>query len=101
MESFTQQPPVAVVAAGNHALATKPDQERFSLQVQQRRFGLWLNEKGAVRGQVELGFVDFAKATPTVQALPRLRIERAEEPRGRERAGHRAHLREHWGRRGR
>ncbi|QQR43548.1 hypothetical protein JKA73_31710 [Myxococcus xanthus] len=52
-----------------------------------------------MRDQVELGFVDFAKATPTVQALPRLRIARAEEPRGHERAGHQAHLREHWGRR--
>ncbi|WP_194866460.1 hypothetical protein [Myxococcus sp. CA005] len=47
-----------------------------------------------MRGQVELGFVDFAKATPTVQALPRLRIARTEKPRGRERAGHPAHLRE-------
>jgi hypothetical protein len=78
VESFTQQTPVAVVAAGNHALATKPDHERFSLQVQQSRFGLWINEKGSVRGQVELDFVDFAKATPTVQALPRLRIARAD-----------------------
>lgn len=97
MESFTQQPPEVVVAAGTH----KPDQERFSLQVKQSRFGLWLNEEGTVRGQVELGFVDSAKATPTVQALPRLRITRAEKPRGCERAGHQAHLREHWGRRAR
>ncbi|GEL74108.1 hypothetical protein [Myxococcus virescens] len=51
MESFSQQPPVAVVAAGNH----KPDQERFILQVKQSRFGLWLNEEGTVRGQAELG----------------------------------------------
>ncbi|WP_141621452.1 hypothetical protein [Myxococcus sp. AB036A] len=93
MESFTQQPPVAVVAAGTH----KPDQERFSLQVKQSRFGLWLNEESTVRGLVELGFVDSAKAPLTVQALPRLRIARAEEPRGCERAGHRAHLREHSG----
>lgn len=90
MESFSQQPPVAVVAAGNH----KPDQERFILQVKQSRFGLWLNEEGTVRGQVELGFVDLATATPTMQALPRLCIGRAEKPRGREGAGHRAHFRE-------
>ncbi len=78
VESFTQQTPVAVVAAGNHALATRPDQARFSFQVQQSRFGVWINEKGPVRGQLELDFVDFAKATPTVQAQPRLRIARAD-----------------------
>lgn len=35
-----------------------------------------------MRGQVQLGFVDSAKATPTVQAMPRLCIARAEEPVG-------------------
>ncbi|WP_246356748.1 hypothetical protein [Pyxidicoccus fallax] len=78
LESFTQQTMVAVTAAGNHALATKPEHDRFSFQVQQTRFGIWVNEKGAFRGQVELDFVDFAKATPTVQANPRLRIARAD-----------------------
>lgn len=77
-ESFTQQDMVAVTAAANHALATQPQYDRFSLQVQQSRFGLWVGERGPVRGQVELDFVDFAKATPTVQALPRLRIARVD-----------------------
>jgi hypothetical protein len=78
LESFSQPNEVAVTAAGSWALATRPEHARFSIQVQQSRLGLWVNEKGTVRGQVEVDFVDFTKATPTVQALPRLRIARAD-----------------------
>jgi hypothetical protein len=77
-ESFSQATAVAITAAGNPAYATQPDNARFSLQVQQSRFGIWVNEKGAFRGQLEFDFVDFAKATPTVQEVPRVRIARAD-----------------------
>jgi hypothetical protein len=78
VESFNQPNAVAPTAAGHPVLANRPDESRFSLQVGQSRFGLWVNEKGTLRGQVEVDFVDFTKATPTVQAVPRLRIARVD-----------------------
>lgn len=78
VESFGQPNEVAVTAAGDLPLAVRPGQARQSFQVQQSRVGLWVNEGGAFRGQLEVDFVDFTKATPTVQALPRLRIARVD-----------------------
>jgi hypothetical protein len=84
VESFGQPNASAVTAAGNPALAAFPGgqgtQEEASLtfQIAQSRLGFWFNEKGAVRGQFELDFIDFTKSSPTVGALPRLRIGKVE-----------------------
>ncbi|AKJ04148.1 Hypothetical protein AA314_05774 [Archangium gephyra] len=74
MESFSQPNESAVTAAGNPVFSNFPDAARHTFQVAQSRVGFWLNEKGPLRAQVEIDFVDFTKATPTVASLPRLRI---------------------------
>lgn len=76
VESFSQPNASAITAAANPLLADHPSRSRYSFQVAQSRLGLWANEKGAVFGQVEVDFIDFAKSTPTVASLPRLRIAR-------------------------
>jgi hypothetical protein len=78
VESFNQPNAVAITAAGNPVLSNLPDAARFSLQVAQSRAGFWLNEQGQIRAQLEVDFVDFTKATPTVASLPRLRIARVD-----------------------
>jgi hypothetical protein len=77
-ESFSQPNGVAVTAAGNPVFSVSPDKARYTFQAAQSRFGLWVNEKGPLRGQLEFDFVDFTKASPTVASLPRLRIARAD-----------------------
>jgi len=74
VESFSQPNASAITAAGNPVLANSPDHARLTFQVAQSRLGLWVNEKGRVRGHVEIDFIDFSKASPTVASLPRLRI---------------------------
>jgi hypothetical protein len=78
VESFGQPNAVAITAAGHPVLSVSPDRARYSFQVAQSRAGLWVNEKGPVRGQLEVDFVDFTKATPTVASLPRLRLARVD-----------------------
>ncbi|WP_375770604.1 hypothetical protein NR798_06815 [Archangium gephyra] len=78
VESFGQPNAVAITAAGNPVLSVAPDKARYSFQVAQSRVGFWLNEKGPLRAQLELDFVDVTKATPTVASLPRLRIARVD-----------------------
>ncbi len=78
VESFSQPNASAITAAGNPVLATAPADPRLTFQVAQSRAGLWLNEKGVVRGQLEIDFIDFSKASPTVASLPRLRIAKVE-----------------------
>ncbi|HTV18780.1 MAG TPA: hypothetical protein VMG12_08920 [Polyangiaceae bacterium] len=84
VESFGQPNASAVTAAGNPVLSAFPGapgtQEEASLtfQIAQSRLGFWFNEKGAVRGQFELDFIDFTKSSPTTGALPRLRIGKVE-----------------------
>jgi uncharacterized membrane protein (GlpM family) len=78
VESFSQPNAVAITAAANPVLATAPTTPRMSFQVAQSRLGLWLNEKGAIRAQAEIDFIDYTKATPTVASLPRLRIAKIE-----------------------
>ncbi len=46
---------------------------RDSFQVAQSRLGL-LIENGRVAAHFEFDFIDFSKASPTTQAVPRLRI---------------------------
>ncbi|HZH17763.1 MAG TPA: hypothetical protein VE057_25650 [Archangium sp.] len=74
LESYNQPNESASTAAGNPVYANFPEATRHSFQVAQSRVGFWLNEKGPLRAQVEIDFVDFTKATPTVASLPRLRI---------------------------
>jgi len=78
VESFSQPNAVAISAAGNPIFSVAPDNARYTLQVAQSRVGFWLNEKGQARAQLEIDFVDFAKATPTVASLPRVRIARVD-----------------------
>ncbi|QRO02303.1 hypothetical protein JRI60_26470 [Archangium violaceum] len=74
VESFNQPNASAITAAGNPAYSNFPNATRHSFQVAQSRAGFWLNEKGPLRAQLEVDFVDFTKATPTVASLPRLRL---------------------------
>ena len=59
VESFSQPNAVAITAAGNPILSVTPDKARYTFQVAQSRIGFWLNEKGPVRAQLELDFVDL------------------------------------------
>ncbi|WP_257456081.1 hypothetical protein [Archangium lipolyticum] len=74
VESFNQPNASAITAAGNPAYSNFPNATRHTFQVAQSRVGFWLNEKGPLRAQLEIDFVDFTKATPTVASLPRLRL---------------------------
>lgn len=78
VESFSNPNMVAMTAAGNPVLSNSPAQARLSFQIQQSRLGVWFGEGTPYRAQVELDFVDFTKASPTVAALPRLRIAKLE-----------------------
>ena len=76
VESFSQPNGTAITAAANPMLATSPSGERLTFQVGQSRLGFQFNEKGAIRAQLELDFLDFSKASPTVASVPRLRLAR-------------------------
>lgn len=78
VESFSNPNASAPTAAANPVLANLADEARLSFQVAQTRFGLWINEPGVVRGHLEFDFIDFAKSSPTVQSLVRLRIAAVE-----------------------
>jgi hypothetical protein len=78
LESFSNPNASAPTAAANPVLANLADESRLTFQVAQSRFGLWVNEGGDVRGHLEFDFIDFAKSSPTVQALVRLRIAAVE-----------------------
>ena len=78
LESFSNPNSSAPTAAANPVLANLPDDSRLTLQVAQTRFGFWINEPGELRGHLEFDFIDFGKASPTVQALLRLRIATVE-----------------------
>jgi hypothetical protein len=74
VESYGRPNQTATTAAANPVLAATPDDPAFSFHVGQTRLGIKIAEEHAVRAQVEIDFVDFDKATPTVASLPRLRI---------------------------
>lgn len=78
VESFGQPNASAVTAAGNPVVSIAPGDPRLTFQVAQSRLGLAVNEAGQVRAQLEVDFLDFSKASPTVVSLPRLRIARIE-----------------------
>lgn len=77
-ESFSQPNMTAITAAGNPAYANAPDNGRLSFQIGQSRLGVWFGEGTPYRAQLEFDFIDFAKASPTVAAVPRLRIGKIE-----------------------
>lgn len=79
VESYSQPNASAATAAGNPVIASPLAHESsYTLQVAQSRFGIWFAEGQPVRGQLEFDFIDFGKSSPTVQALPRLRIAKVE-----------------------
>lgn len=79
VESYSQPNASAGTAAGNPVIASPLAHESsYTLQVAQSRFGIWFAEGQPVRGQLEFDFIDFGKSSPTVQALPRLRIAKVE-----------------------
>jgi hypothetical protein len=64
------------LTAPTHALPASIIREqgsRLSFQTQQTRIGLGMN-KGPTIGRLEFDFVDFSKASPTTQMVPRVRI---------------------------
>ncbi|MDB5215998.1 MAG: hypothetical protein JWO86_3925 [Myxococcaceae bacterium] len=73
-ESFGNPNEGAITAAGNPVLAPLHATPRATFHVAQSRFGFQLNEKGHFRGHVEIDFYDATKSTPTVTAVPRVRI---------------------------
>jgi hypothetical protein len=78
VESYSQPNASAPTAAGNPVFSNAPDRARLSFQIVQSRLGFWFGEGFPVRAQIELDFIDFAKASPTVAALPRIRIAKLE-----------------------
>lgn len=78
VESFSQPNMIAATAAGNPVLTAIQDEAAITFQAAQSRLGFWFNEKGPIRGQFELDFVDFSKSSPTTASVPRLRIAKLE-----------------------
>jgi hypothetical protein len=78
VDTFNQPNASAITMAGDPVFSVAPDRPRYTLQVAQSRIGVWIHEKGPVRGQLEVDFIDFTKSTPTVASLPRLRIARVD-----------------------
>ena len=77
VESFGNPNSSAMTAAANPLFLAAPDSAYLSFQVQQTRAGLMVGEGTPVRGQIEIDFIHFDQASPTVQAFPRIRIAEA------------------------
>lgn len=73
VESFSQPNFSAFTAAGNPVFQYAAQRAQSSFQVAQSRFGLLAKTSPETTARLELDFIDFAKATPTTAALPRLR----------------------------
>jgi hypothetical protein len=74
VESFGRANTSAPTGAAMPMFISDLDAARTTFQVQQTRLGFHASYGDLVHGQAEVDFVDFGKASPTVQALPRLRI---------------------------
>jgi hypothetical protein len=64
------------LTAPTHALPAdliREEGSRLTFQTQQSRFGIAM-AKGPTNGRLEFDFVDFSKASPTTQMVPRVRI---------------------------
>lgn len=77
VETFGNPNSTAMTAAANPLFLAMPDSAYLSFQVQQTRAGVMVGEGTPVRGQVEIDFIHFDQASPTVQAFPRIRIAEA------------------------
>ena len=77
-ESFSQPNMSAITAAGNPVFSSNPASAQLSFQMAQSRLGFWFGEGTPYRGQFEMDFIDFTKASPTVASVPRLRVAKLE-----------------------
>lgn len=73
VDSFSQPNMSAYTAAGNPAMATQGDSFRSSFQAAQSRLGISFSPETTSKGSLEFDFIDFAKASPTTGAMPRVR----------------------------
>lgn len=71
--SYGRPNEAAITAAANPRIVADAEAARLSWQVAQSRFGLRA-KAGQATGVLELDFIDFNVASPTVGAKPRLRI---------------------------
>lgn len=78
VESYGRPNASAATSAANPVATADVDNPALSFQVAQSRVGLSIGEGGVVRAKLELDFIDFGRASPTVAALPRLRIASVE-----------------------
>lgn len=78
VESYGRPNASAPTSAANPVATADVDNPALSFQVAQSRVGLSIGEGGPVRAKLELDFIDFGRASPTVAALPRLRIASVE-----------------------
>jgi hypothetical protein len=93
VESFTQPNASAITAAVNPVMVEDAGAANSTFQVAQSRLGLTLGEGLAVKGQLEVDFIHFDIASPTVGAYPRLRLASVEwEPL----KGHKLFLGQGW-----
>jgi hypothetical protein len=72
VESYSQPNMSAPTAAANPMMAYHSDSPVYSFQYVQSRAGVRLGDD-QMSGRLEFDFIDFSKASPTVQALPRVR----------------------------
>lgn len=77
-ESYAQPNSSAMTAARHPLLRTAGAEPELTFQVAQSRVGVQVNDGGVVRAKLEVDFIDFTKASPTLAALPRLRIAQIE-----------------------
>ncbi len=73
LNSFNNINMSAPTSATNTDLYTGEDGDRLSFQAVQSRFGGKIKMNPHVMGLIEMDFVDFAQASPTTSAHPRLR----------------------------
>ncbi len=74
VESYGRPNHSAPTSAANPVTTIDDSAPSMSFQVAQSRFGLSIGEATPVRAKIEMDFIDFSRASPTVAALPRLRI---------------------------
>lgn len=73
MASYGRPNESAITSTANPRVLADPDTARLSWQIAQTRFGINARA-GAATGVIELDFINFDVASPTVGAKPRLRI---------------------------
>jgi hypothetical protein len=74
LESFGRQNASAPTAASLPLLAPKEGEWTSTFQVAQSRLGVHMDPVPELRTTLEVDFINFDRSSPTVQALPRLRI---------------------------